>query len=82
LFNSLQHLSVSDGGGMVFRSKFEQPTDQLKFSSIVFHNVKDERSRIRIELIIENELLQWVVKIFVYDLEREDHERGPIKEGN
>ena len=34
-----------------------------------------------IALLLENEMLEWVIKIQVYEKEREDKEKGPEKEG-
>ena len=80
-FTSLQNLYVSgEGPIMVFKGEYEKPIESLKFNSIIFRDHKNEASKVRLELSMELELLEWVIKIQIYDVEREDHERGATKE--
>lgn len=83
LYGSVQNLAVNVGPeNIVFKSDYEKPVEEMKFTSIVFKDGKDKEkpSKLRVELSLQNELLEWVVKVLVYDVEREDHERGEVKE--
>jgi len=83
LYNSLQNLSVHvSSSDFVFKASYERPVEEKKFTSLVFKNSKEEKipSRLRLELSMEYQLLEWEVKILIYDRDREDDERGQIKE--
>lgn len=83
LYNSLQNLSVHVASSdFVFKASYERPVEEKKFTSLVFKNSKEEKipSRLRLELSMEYQLLEWEVKILIYDRDREDDERGQIKE--
>jgi len=78
-YNSLQHLSVNiDGVNVVFKGDYIKPTESIKFTTIVF-NANDETpelSKLKIALLLETEMLEWVIRIQVYEKERDDKDRG------
>jgi hypothetical protein len=79
LFGSINNLSVSmSGTHLVFRGTKIKPIEEKKFSSVVFRPVtqKFETKKIRIELLLEAEMLDWTLKLLVYEIEREDNESG------
>jgi hypothetical protein len=81
LYNSIQHLAVEiNGTNAVLSSEFVMPTEGKKFNSIIFTvSEKDEMlKKLKVELTLQNELLEWVIKVLVYEKEREDDERGDI----
>ena len=83
LYNSLQHLPVNINGiNAVFSADFVKPTAAIKFISIVFDagNKTPELKKLKMVLLLENDILDWVIKIQVYEKEREDKERGPEKD--
>ena len=81
IFNSLNNLSVQvNDAKIIFKGNFEKPTDVKKFTSVVFSPGEKENLKIRIELLLQAEMLEWTLKVLVYETEREDNERGPIKE--
>ena len=83
LYNSLQHLSVDiNGTKAVFKGEYTKPTEAIKFTTIVFDTEEKtpELKKLKIALLLENEMMEWVVKVQVYEKEREDDERGMIKE--
>ena len=83
LYNSLQHLSVNINGiNAVFNGEFVKPTASIKFTSIVFEtgDKTPELKKLKVVLLLENEMLDWVIKIQVYEKEREDKEKGPEKD--
>lgn len=79
LYQSIQNLSVNAGTGKtVFKGTYEKPAEEKGFTSIVFKPGQENNvmKKLRIDLSIQNELLEWVVKVIVYDVEREAHEKG------
>lgn len=84
LFNQLNNLSaqMTEGAALHFKGKYEQPVEEKKFTSIVF-SVDDKSSsfkKLKVELSMQYELLEWKVKVLVYEKEREDNERGAVEE--
>jgi hypothetical protein len=79
IYNSLQHLSVNiDGVNAVFKADYVKPTESIKFTTIVF-NVSDktpELNKLKVALLLETEMLEWVIRIQVYEKERDDKDRG------
>ena len=83
LYNSLQHLSVNIHGSMaVFKGDYIKPSEAIKFTTIVLHagDKIPELKSLKIALILETDMLEWVIKIQVYEKEREDKDRGPAND--
>ena len=83
IYNSIQHLSVNvNGSNAVFKADYTRPIASIKFTTIVFDagDKTPELKKLKISLSIESEMLEWVIKIQVYEKEREDSERGPQKD--
>ena len=61
---------------------YEAPVEEKKFSTVIFSfDGKDEAiSKLKVELVIFSEILEWKVRLVVYDREREDNERGRVVE--
>ena len=81
VFNSLQHLSVNISGvSAIFTGEFVKPSESIKFTMIVFNatDKNQELKNLKIALVLETEMLEWVIKIQVYEKERDDKERGPV----
>jgi hypothetical protein len=82
-YNQLQNMAVKIGQQAYrFAGIYETPTDEKKFTTILFESAaKDElMGKLKIELLMEYELLEWKIKISVYNKEREDNERGEVKD--
>lgn len=64
------------------RGIYESPVEEKKFTSVLFSFDTDNElmKNLKLELVIENELLQWKVKIILYDRDREDDEQGNVIE--
>ena len=80
LYNSLQHLSVNiHGSTAVFKGDYIKPSEAIKFTTIVLDaaDKTPELKKLKIALILETDMLDWVIKIKVYEQEREDREKGP-----
>ncbi len=85
LYNQLNNLSVDIGGAKNFhlKGKYEIPVEEKKFTSVLFsfEPTNESVKKLRIEISIQAyEPMEWKVKLLVYDKEREDEERGAIRE--
>ncbi len=84
LYNQLNDLSVSFGAASFrLKGKYESPEEEKKFTSILFSfepaNIAAKKLKIEITMQVY-EPMEWKVKVLVYDREREDDERGVIRE--
>ena len=83
LYNSLQHLSVNiNGNTAIFKGDYIKPSEAIKFTTIVL-DAGDKTpglKKLKLALIMETDMLDWVIKIQVYEQEREDKERGNEKD--
>ena len=83
LYNSLQHLSVNiNGTTAVFKGDYIKPLEAIKFTTIVLDagDKTPELKKLKLALILEADMLEWVIRIQVYEQEREDKDRGPAKD--
>ena len=83
IYNSLQHLTVKiNGTTAIFQGDYIKPSAAIKFTTIVLDpgDKAPELKKLKLALILETEMLEWVIKIQVYEKEREDKERGPEKD--
>jgi hypothetical protein len=79
VYNSIQHLSADvNGTKLVFKAEYKKPSEAVKFTTIVFDaaDKHPDMKHLKIALMLEVEMLEWVIKIQVYEKEREDNERG------
>ena len=79
IYNSLQHLPVNiNGVNGVFKSEYTKPSESIKFTTLVFDaaDKAPELKNLKISLSMENEMLESVIKIQVYEKEKDDKERG------
>ncbi len=80
LYNSLQHLSVNiNGSTAVFKGDYIKPSEAIKFTTVVLDagDKTPELKKLKLALVLETEMLEWVIKIQVYEQEREDKDKGP-----
>ena len=80
LYNSLQHLSVNiNGSTAVFKGDYIKPSEAIKFTTIVL-DAGDKTpafKTLKLGLVLETDMLDWVIKIQVYEQERLDKDKGP-----
>ncbi len=84
LYNAIQHLSVDiNGVKAIFKGEYRQPAEAMKFTSVVFDapDKYPELKKLKVELLLQAELLDWKIKVLVYEKEKEDDERGPQTDG-
>ena len=86
LYSQLNNLAtkMEEGVYLHLKAKYEIPTEEMKFNSIIFNvdNGGTSLKKLKVELTMQYELLEWKVKVLVYEKEREDHERGEVEEKN
>lgn len=84
LYGQLNNLSVSleNGSSFPLKARYEEPLEEKKFTSVVFSGQTDDEAsrKLRVEIVMVYEPMEWKVKVIVYDRDREDHERGPVQE--
>jgi hypothetical protein len=75
LYTELNNLSVKT---MHLTGVYESPVEEKKFSSVLFSFDPADESikKLKVELVIEAEGMDWKVKVLVYDRDRDDDERG------
>ncbi len=75
LYTQLNNLSVKT---MHLSGVYESPVEEKKFSSVLFSFDPADESlkKLKVELVIEAEGMDWKVKVLVYDRDRNDDERG------
>ena len=80
IYNSLQHLTVKiNGTTAIFQGDYIKPSAAIKFTTIVLDpgDKAPELKKLKLALILETEMLEWVIKSQVYEKEREDKDKGP-----
>jgi hypothetical protein len=84
LFSQLNNLTVKMESTDAFHLKgvYESPVEEKKFTSALlsFANADDAMKKLKVEIVMQYELMEWKVKVLVYDREREDNERGSVVE--
>ena len=62
--------------------EYDKPEETKKFSSTVFRLLPNASNlpRVKVELLLQYELLEWKIYLMVYQKEREDNERGKVKD--
>lgn len=79
LYAQLNNLSLNT---MHLKGVYESPVEDKKFTSVLFafDPADDPVKKLKVELVIEAELLEWKVKVLIYDRDRDDDERGNVIE--
>jgi hypothetical protein len=65
------------------KGDYNAPTEDLKFSSTVysFTTTNENIKHLKVEVALQfNAPMEWEVKLFIYDREREDDEKGAAKD--
>ncbi len=84
LYNQLHNMSVKLGETSYrLKGQYNAPEESKKFTEILFsfEPANGVSKKLRIEISMQYiEPMEWKVKILVYDREREDDERGQIRD--
>jgi hypothetical protein len=75
LYNEMNNLSKES---MRLKGIYESPEEEKKFTSVLFSFYPPDESikRLKVELVMEAQGMDWKVKLLVYDRDREDVETG------
>jgi hypothetical protein len=79
LFDQFNNLAIVSS---YLKGTWEAPAEEKKFTNVVFSISPSEESskKLRVEIVMESEGMDWKVRVLVYDREREDDEKGGIVE--
>ena len=84
LFNQLINLSVKAGTGTFkLKADYQSPEESKKFTSVLFsfEPTTEAMKKLKVEISMQYiEPMEWKVKLLIYDREREDDERGNVRE--
>jgi hypothetical protein len=84
LYQQFNQLGVKMDYGETFYlgGKYEAPVEEKKFNSVVlmFENPDQNTHKMRLEISMLYELLEWNVRVMIYEHERDDDEQGEIVE--
>lgn len=69
-------------GSSQLSGTYEAPVEEKKFSSVLlsFSPVNDTMQKLKVELVMESEMVEWKVKLLIYERERNDDERGRLRD--
>lgn len=80
LFNQLNNLPVVPAPGKIsyLKGGYEPPVEEKKFSAILFELAPEAAAKkLKVEITLQYQApMEWLVKVLVYDREREDDQRG------
>jgi hypothetical protein len=79
LYTQINNLSVS---GWHLIGVYESPEMEKKFTNVVFSfdPGNEAMKNLKVEIMIESEVMEWKIKLLVYGKERDDNEKGEAKE--
>lgn len=75
IYSQLNNLEM---GTMRLKGVYETPAEEKKFTSVLFafDPASESVKRLKVELVMEAEMLEWTVKLLVYDRDRDDKENA------
>ncbi|HET6996258.1 MAG TPA: hypothetical protein VFI06_14795 [Chitinophagaceae bacterium] len=79
LYNELNNLQK---GSMHLKGEYDSPAEEKKFTSVLFSFDPPTESikKLKVELVLEAEGMDWKVRVLVYDRNREDDEKGETQD--
>lgn len=84
LFKELKNVSLTLNRDYSYGldGTYEAPSETKKFATSVFHLTPNATylPNVKVELSLQYELLEWKIYLTVYQKERNDNERGKVKE--
>jgi hypothetical protein len=84
LFSMFNHMAVKMDYGDTFylSGKYDEPTEEKNFASTIltFEKADQLTRKMKLEVSMQYEMLEWKVRVLIYEKEREDNERGEIEE--
>lgn len=84
LYSQFNQLGVKMDYGETFYlgGKYETPVEEKKFNSVIFmfENPDQKTYKMKLEISMQYELLEWKVRVIIYEHERDDDEQGDTVE--
>ena len=84
LYRDLKNISLTLNRDYSYglSGKYDEPSERRKFATTVFQLTPSASSlpKVRVELSMQYEMMEWKVYLTVYQKEREDNERGKVEE--
>lgn len=84
LFNTINRLDVKmdHGETLHLSGKYDVPDETRKFATTVFSFDKPDKlaGKMRLEISMQYEMLEWKIRLLIYEKDREDDERGRVVE--
>ena len=84
LYSQFNQLGVKMDYGETFYlgGKYETPVEEKKFNSVImmFENPDQNTYKMKLEISMQYELLEWKVRVIIYEHERDDDEQGETVE--
>jgi hypothetical protein len=84
LYTQFNNMAVKMDYGVTFylKGKYEEPVEEKNFTSslLSFEHSDEITHKMKIEISMQYELMEWKVRVLIYDHERNDDERGKIEE--
>ena len=84
LYSQFNQLGVKMDYGETFYlgGKYETPVEEKKFNSVIlmFENPDQNTYKMKLEISMQYELLEWKVMVIIYEHERDDDEQGDTVE--
>ncbi len=84
LYSQFNQLGVKMEYGETFYlgGKYETPVEEKKFNTVtmMFENPDQNTYKMKLEISMQYELLEWKVRVIIYEHERDDDEQGDTVE--
>ncbi|HEU4904003.1 MAG TPA: hypothetical protein VFT06_14455 [Flavisolibacter sp.] len=84
LYKDLKGITLTLNRDYTFglEGKYDAPNESLGFASTAFHLTPNASglSKIKVELSLQYEMPEWKIQLAVYQKEKEDNERGKVRE--
>jgi hypothetical protein len=73
-----QELNLDGNNALRLKGVYDEPKDEKKFiSTLLSLSPGDERFKgLKVEILLQYELMEWKLKVLAYNKEKEDDERG------
>ena len=73
---------MNNGATFRLEGRYEEPAEEKKFTSVIFSFDTDDEAmkKLKVEIVMLYEPMDWKIKVLVYDRDREDDERGATTE--
>lgn len=80
IYNQLNNRLIN--GANLKGTPYEAPAEEKRFTNALFSfsPADESNKRLKVELVMESEMMDWKIKLLIYSREREDDEKGAVNE--